>query len=403
MRKAAAASLPALLFAAGLALLATGWLSRADFAELAGRALPILLFVAAMTVVTELADRAGLFRVLTAWLARRAAHSGPPSVESATARGRVWVLWLLVVALATVSTVFLSLDTTAVLVTPVVVSLAVHAKIRPMPFALTTVWLANTASLLLPVSNLTNLLAQHQLNMTPLGFAGLLWAPALVGVVVPVAFLAMIFRPDLRGSYPAPDPPAAGDKPLLILSGVTVALLLPALVSGITVAIPATIAALFLVVVFVVRNRGAVRWGIIPLQPLLLAMGLFMVVQALDSHGMAAALGSVSGSGDGFPALLQLAGVGALSANAVNNLPAYLALESTANSPVRLAALLIGVNLGPLVSPWASLATLLWAGRLKALGLHISWAGYALAGLVLVVVLLPLSVLALWLTVGLPG
>lgn len=395
--------MPALLLAAGLALLATGLLSWADFVELAGRTLPILLFVAAMTVVTELADRAGLFRVLTAWLARRAARSGAVSGEGTTARGRVWVLWLLVVALSTVSTVFLSLDTTAVLVTPVVVSLAVHAKIKPMPFALTTVWLANTASLLLPVSNLTNLLAQHQLDMTPLGFAGLLWAPALVGVVVPAAFLALIFRPDLRGSYPAPEVPQAGDKPLLIVSGVTVALLLPALVSGVTVAIPATIAAGFLLVVFLVRNRGALRWGIIPIQPLLLAMGLFMVVQTLDSHGLSAALGRISGSGDGFPELLQLAGVGALSANTVNNLPAYLALESVANSPIRLAALLIGVNLGPLVSPWASLATLLWAGRLKAMGLHISWRGFALAGLAVVVVLLPLSVLALWLTAGLPG
>ena len=45
----------------------------------------------------------------------------------------------------------------------------------------------------------------------------------------------------------------------------------------------------------------------------------------------------------------------------VNNLPAYLALEPVAaDAPQRLMALLIGVNGGPLVTPWASLATLLW-------------------------------------------
>ena len=61
------------------------------------------------------------------------------------------------------------------------------------------------------------------------------------------------------------------------------------------------------------------------------------------------------------------------------------------------------MNLGPLVSPWASLATLLWHSRLRAMGINISWRGYMLAGAAVVVVLLPLSVLALWLSAGMPG
>lgn len=385
------------LFGVGLVLLSSGILGWGDFTELAARTLPILLFVASMTVVTELADSAGLFRVITAWLAAKTAtHKGKKT-------GRVWLLWLVVVALSTVSTVFLSLDTTAVLITPVVVTLAVHARIKPLPFALTTVWLANTASLLLPVSNLTNLLAQHSLHTSPWGFVQLLWGPALVGILVPVAVLALMFRSSLRGTFTAPRVPQPAQKSLLILSGIVVALLLPALVSGVPVEIPATIAALFLVTVFAIRSRDALRWRIIPFKPLFLAMGLFMVVQALQTHGLGAELAQVAGTGDGFLALLQLAGVGALGANAVNNLPAYLAMESLATSPTRMAALLIGVNLGPLISPWASLATLLWHSRLKAMGISISWRGYAIAGLVLAAVLVPLSVLALWLTAGAPS
>ncbi|ALE07102.1 arsenic transporter [Arthrobacter sp. ERGS1:01] len=401
MRKLLAAGTPSAVFAIGLVLLFTGLLSRASAEELAGRTIPILLFVAAMTVVTELADSAGVFRFVTAKLAARGARSG--ATPGTVSGGRVIVLWLMVVALATVSTIFLSLDTTAVLVTPVVVSLAKHARIHPLPFALTTVWLANTASLLLPVSNLTNLLAQHQLDVSPLGFAGLLWAPALVGVVVPLVFLFAIFRKDFRGRYAPPAPEPVADKPLLVISGITVAALLPALVSGVTVAIPAGIAAVFLLLVFLIRKRGAIRPGMLPVQPLLLTVGLFLVVQTLHDHGLSAALGTFSGSGDGFVALLQLAGVGALSANAVNNLPAFLALEPAANSPVRLAALLIGVNLGPIVTPWASLATLLWHSRLKAMGISVSWRGYALAGAALLIVVVPGAVLALWLAAGMPG
>lgn len=399
MKRILAAGAPSALFAVGLLLLLMGLLTRESALELASRTVPILLFVAAMTVVTELADEAGLFRFITARLARFGTRAAPGE----TPLGRVILLWLLVVVLATVSTIFLSLDTTAVLVTPVVVSLARHARIHPLPFALTTVWLANTASLLLPVSNLTNLLAQHQLGLSPWGFAGLLWAPALVGVLVPLVFLLLVFRKDLRGQYTAPEIPAVTDKRLLLLSAVTVVLLLPALVSGISVAIPASIAAVFLLLVFLVRRRSALRWSMVPAQPLLLTMGLFLVVETLHDHGLGTALAQISGTGDGFLSLLQLTGLGALSANGINNLPAYLALEPVANSPVRLAALLIGVNLGPLISPWASLATLLWHSRLNSLGVNISWGGYALAGLGLVVVLVPAAVLALWISAGTPS
>ena len=47
-----------------------------------------------------------------------------------------------------------------------------------------------------------------------------------------------------------------------------------------------------------------------------------------------------------------------------------------------MAALLIGVNAGPLITPWASLATLLWHQRLVADGVHIAWSRFALLGAV---------------------
>ena len=58
-------------------------------------------------------------------------------------------------------------------------------------------------------------------------------------------------------------------------------------------------------------------------------------------------------------------------------------------------ALLVGVNAGPLITPWASLATLLWASRCRSAGLQISWGGFALRGLVLVPLVLVTASLAL--------
>lgn len=381
--------LPGATLAAGLATLALGALPLPAFGELSGRTIPILAFVLAMSLVTELVDEAGLFRVVTDRLA-------------AMGRGRVFSLWLLVVAVATVATVFLSLDTTAVLVTPVVVLLAVHARIPPLPFALTSIWLANTASLLLPVSNLTNLLAQDRLGLSPWRFAGLVWAPALMGLLVPLILLWLAFRRDLRGTHGPQPARAVRDRALLKAAAVTLLVLLPALVSGIPVQYPALAAAAILLAVFLRRRPSALRWAMIPWRPLMLTIGLFMLMETLHAHGLTTLLAGIAGSGESFPALLQLAGLGAGAANAANNLPAYLALEPVAGSPARLAALLIGVNLGPLVSPWASLATLLWHERLRVLNVPVRWGGFALAGLVAVVLTVPLAVLALWLVSGMP-
>ncbi|BCW79630.1 SLC13 family permease [Arthrobacter sp. NicSoilC5] len=389
LRAARSYLLPGATLAAGVATLASGVLPFPAFGELASRTIPILAFVLAMSLVTELVDEAGLFRVVTDRLA-------------ALGRGRVFLLWLLVVAVAAVSTVFLSLDTTAVLVTPVVVLLAVHARIPPLPFALTSIWLANTASLLLPVSNLTNLLAQDRLGLSPWRFAGLVWAPALVGLLVPLALLWLAFRRDLRGTYrPQPAHPVR-DRTLLKAAGITLVVLLPALVSGLPVQYPALAAAAVLVAVFLRRRPSALRWSMVPWRPLMLTVGLFMLMEALHAHGLTTLLAGVAGTGDSLPALLQLAGLGAGAANAANNLPAYLALEPVAGSPARLAALLIGVNLGPLVTPWASLATLLWHERLRVLNVPIRWGGFAAAGLVAAALTVPLAVLALWAVSGMP-
>ncbi|MET0725017.1 MAG: SLC13 family permease [Leifsonia sp.] len=371
------------LLGIGIVAILTGVLPADEAIALWDRVWPVLLFVAAMTVVTELAAEAGLFD----WLAQHA---------TTWAAGRAWLLWLIVVALATVCTIFLSLDTTAVLLTPVVIVMARHVGISPLPFAFTTVWLANTASLLLPVSNLTNLLAQSTLGrlvghpVTPVQFAALTWAPAVVAVLVPVVIIALLFRKGLFTRYAAERPDRIADPTLLVASMAAVLILIPGLLSGLPVWLPACAAALTLIVAFGVSRPSTIRLRLVPWPLLLLVSGLFLVLESAHALGLGAALAAVAGSGDDPLALFQLAGVGATGANIANNLPAYLALEPSADSPARLIALLIGVNVGPLITPWASLATLLWHDRLRAMDVEITWSRYAVAGLVVA----PLAVAA---------
>lgn len=362
------AAVGVVLLVAGIGAMAAGVLPGAVAVATLERIWPILLFVTAITVVAELAALAGVFTAVAGRLAQ-------------LSRGRVALLWACVVGLAVVTTAFLSLDTTAVLLTPIVVAVARASGIPPLPFALTTVWLANTGSLFLPVSNLTNLLAEAQLPGGPGAFFTLMWPSAVLAVAVPALVLAVLHRRALSGRFAPAPPPVPRDPVLFRVSAVVLVILLPLLVSGLPPWMPALGAALLLGAVVAVRSPRSLRISMLPVGLIVFAVGLFLVVAAFRELGLDAFLAAVAAPGESLPALWQLAAAGALGANLVDNLPAYLALEPVADSPARLAALLIGVNAGPLITPWASLATLLWHDRLAAAGIRVSWGRYALWGL----------------------
>lgn len=347
--------------------------------ELLARVAPVLGFLVAITVVAELSDRAGVFRAAADAAAR-------------LARGRVWLLWALVIALATASTVVLSLDTTAVLLTPVVLATAHRLRLPPTGLALATVWLANTASLLLPVSNLTNLLSWHRmqrLDVDVLGFVSLSWAPAVAAVVVTVTVLAALFHREIRGRFDTPSPVVHRDRVVLWVAATVCLMLVPAFLTGVAVVWPASVAALLLVALYAWRDRGSLSWSLLPVRVVVIVLVLFVVARWLGEHVLSALLSQAAGTGEGFGAYLRLAAVGAAGANGIDNLPAYLAVEPVADgSPARLMALLIGVNTGPLLTPWASLATLLWHERCRSAGVSVPWRTFALRGLVVVPLLL---------------
>jgi arsenical pump membrane protein len=191
----------AVLLLLGAAAVGVGVIPPQDAWAIAERVWPVLLFVVAVTVVAELAAVAGVFDVVAARLAR-------------FARGRTWRLWIAVVLLAVLATAFLSLDTTAVLLTPVVVAVARAHGLNPLPFAFTTVWLANTASLVLPVSNLTNLLALHRLDGAHAGtFLALLGPSAALAIGVSVLLLFLLHRRYLTGTFELAAPPVVADRP----------------------------------------------------------------------------------------------------------------------------------------------------------------------------------------------
>ncbi|WP_152354238.1 ArsB/NhaD family transporter [Brachybacterium subflavum] len=381
-RRSGALAIGALVLAAVLCIL-SGGLPSQDLAALMARVAPVLGFVLAIAVLAELAREAGLLDVIAHGL-------------TVLARGRTVVLWCAVCALAVVCTAFFSLDTTALIMTPVVVLTARRVDVPAVPFALATVWLANTASLLLPVSNLTNLLARDVLGGGTAAFLSRSAAPTLVAIVVPVAILAVVHRRELQGRFRASPAPQIRDRALLRISGCVVVVLLPLLVVVPAVWIPAGAAALVLLLAFALRRREAIGAHLVPWRPLAIALALFVLVETAHVQGATSFVLRAADGGTGPMGLLRTAGTSALAANVLDNLPAFLLLEHRAgDDPASTMALLIGVDVGPLITPWASLATLLWHQRMQAMGVRIPWVRFMALGAVAVVITVPLATLAL--------
>ncbi|MGW3917156.1 SLC13 family permease, partial [Streptomyces sp. NPDC005070] len=174
--------------AAGL-VLATGAISwdhtRAEAAHLG----PVIGFLAAVLVLAKYCDDEGLFQACGAWMARWAA--GQP--------GR---LLTAVFVLASAITAVLSLDATIVLLTPVVFATAARMGARPKPHVYACTHLSNTASLLLPVSNLTNLLAFTASGLSFTRFAALMVLPWLVAIGAEYVVFRRFFARDLAAGAP---------------------------------------------------------------------------------------------------------------------------------------------------------------------------------------------------------
>lgn len=354
-----------------------------NVAEVVAQVAPVLVFLLAITVVAEVAQLAGLFDAMGVLAAR-------------LGRGRVIAMWLWVVLVACGATIVLSLDTTAVLLTPVVLAAARRLGLPPLPFAMTTVWLANTASLLLPVSNLTNLLAVYHLPGGTRAYVALSWRPALAAIAVTVVVLWLLHRRDLRGRYVVPAFEAPPDRVLFRIAAVVCLLLGPAFALGVPPAAAAVGAAVILFGALARRAPDQLRRIEVPWRMVLILAAVFAAVQVALALGLEEVLRSAAGEGAAPSDLLRLAGSGAFTANLANNLPAYLALEPAAQGdPVRLMALLIGVGVAPIVTIWASLATVLWRERCVRVGVRVSARRFAAEGLVLAVPATVVAVLVL--------
>ncbi|MFI8826770.1 SLC13 family permease [Streptomyces sp. NPDC053431] len=385
--------LPEAAFAvpAAAVVVAAGAIPLAAVREEAARLGPVIGFLAAVLVLAKLCDDEGLFHACGTWMARWA-HRRPRRLLGA------------VFALASAITAALSLDATVVLLTPVVFATAARMGARPKPHVYASAHLSNTASLLLPVSNLTNLLAFAAAGLTFTRFALLMTLPWIVAVAVEYAVFRRFFAADLDTPTAPTDPEEPPELPLFALVTVAATLAGFAVASalGVDPAWVAAAGATVLAVRALARRHttpaAVVRSAAVPFLAFVLALGV--VVRAVVDNGLGQGLGRLVPDGTSLPALLGTAALAALLANLINNLPAVLALVPLAapSGPGAVLAVLLGVNIGPNLTYAGSLATLLWRRIAHRHEHEIALKEFTLLGLFTVPAALLASTAALWLS-----
>ncbi|HEY0938228.1 MAG TPA: SLC13 family permease [Trebonia sp.] len=403
--------------AAALVLL-TGAVTGSAAADQVKQLLPVVGFLACVLVLAQLCDDDGLFRYLGAWLGRGRPGAGAPRLLT-----RVF-------AVAAVTTAVLSLDATVVLLTPVVLIAAGRLRVPARPHAYACGHLANSASLLLPVSNLTNLLALAVSGLAFGRFAALMALPWLAAIGVEYLVIRWSFAADLRAPSgtrtPAGGGPGGGEEeeagtvrddsagdgragqvPVfsLVVVGATLGGFAVASAAGVNPAWAALGGALLLAARALTRGKTTVTAvaGSADVPFLLFVIALGIVVAAVTGNGLGAALRPALPAGTSLPALLAVAALSAALAAVVNNLPAVLVLLPLAapSGAGAVLAVLIGVNIGPNLTYTGSLATLLWRRVLRDSGADVPLREFTRLGVAAAVPALGLAVLGLWLALRL--
>ncbi|WP_034384980.1 arsenical efflux pump membrane protein ArsB [Deinococcus sp. YIM 77859] len=365
------------------------------------------LTLVALIVLSLLLDAAGFFR----WAALHVARWGGGS-------GRR-LLTLLVLFSALVTALFAN-DGGVLILTPLVLELAALlalSRAATLACALAVGFVVDAASLPLPISNLTNIIAADAFGLKFSRYAEVMVPVNLAVVLACVGVLLAVYGRSLPRRYELAALPEPGEVVRswgVVRAGWVVTPLLPVgafVAEGLHLPLSAVVGAAALAVWLVAARSGNVSSRAVlraaPWTVVVFSLAMYTVVSGLRGAGITGAYGAwlanwaAAGSLPGILAAgLSVAGLSA----GLNNLPALLtALLGLRDSGVTghardvlLYAAVVGADIGPKLTPIGSLATLLWLHVLARRGLKVSWGEYLRAGLLLTPPVLLVGLLTLW-------
>lgn len=292
-------------------------------------------------------------------------------------------------------------DGAALILTPILL-----AKMRILKLNLKTIvafllaggFISDSASLPFVFSNLTNIVTANYFNI---GFAQYFFdmvIPFIVSVTVSIIFLWLILRKDIPKDIDISllkEPKSViKNMNLFYFSWIFLGVLLAGYFVGDAYNLPISIFALggatvFLIIATLskaVKPKNIIKTA--PWQVVWFSIGLYIVVYGLKNAGLTdyltIVLKDLSLRGDTI-AVLGTGFIAAFLSAIMNNMPTIMimdiALHDIGNQAM-IYANIVGCNLGPKMTPFGSLATLLWLHVLSKKGVKIGFWQYSKFGLI---------------------
>ncbi|MDA7816908.1 arsenic transporter [Sulfurimonas sp.] len=315
---------------------------------------------------------------------------------------------------AIVSALFAN-DGAALILTPILLAkmniLRLNAK-TILAFLLAGGFISDSASLPFVFSNLTNIVTANYFDIGFAEFISHMILPYFVSVIATMAVLWVVLRKDIPlhvDIHLLKNPEEViKNKTLFNFSWFFLAILLGGYFIGDAYNIPVSVFALGGGVIFLaiatlaktVEPKRIIKEA--PWQVVWFSLGLYIVVYGLKNAGLTDYITEVLVYLNNQNETIAVVGTGFLAAFLsafMNNMPTIMvmdiALTDIANEAM-IYANIIGCNLGPKMTPFGSLATLLWLHTLQKKGVSISFWSYSKFGLIvtppiLFVVLLSLT------------
>ncbi|MGC8852480.1 MAG: arsenic transporter [Hydrogenobacter sp.] len=400
-------------WAGALACLLFGLVSLSDVLYITKLVWDATLAFIFLIFISIILDKAGFFE----WASLVAIKS---------ARGNGFLLFLYIMLLGAFISAIFANDGTALMLTPIVYSKVKYLRLPErsvLPYIMGSGFIADTASLPLVISNLTNIITAHFFQMDFVSFALYMIFPNFVAVLVSILALYLFYRKDMIKRYDPEvfetlNPRYAVKDPIVFWTGWGVMVFLGLsffLLSFLGWSVPFSLvlglSALALLVSAlknkVINIRDAYRstpWDIV-----FFSVGMYTVVYSLKKAGLTSLITSGIQNLYAHGELYAILGTGFVSAfmsAVMNNLPTVMMMNLAIMDgafPEQLKqflalANLVGTNIGPKITPIGSLATLLWLYVLERKGIKIGWSYYMKVGLILTPPVILFTLLAVYLS-----